>query len=112
MLEDKAWMDNFMCKKTSLMVENYRIATSFFREHGIRFCECKVFCQHVEGLIVHICRKECRLVHLDRPSPSTARQAYRTAVRLQAAEDYVARLAYMNENYRHLCGEWGYDCAW
>ncbi|RDH21995.1 hypothetical protein M747DRAFT_349072 [Aspergillus niger ATCC 13496] len=112
MLEYKAWMDNFMCKKTSLMVENYRIATSFFREHGIRFCECKVFCQHVEGLIVHICRKECRLVHLDRPSPSTARQAYRTAVRLQAAEDYVARLAYMNENYRHLCGEWGYDCAW
>ncbi|EHA25020.1 hypothetical protein ASPNIDRAFT_133404 [Aspergillus niger ATCC 1015] len=26
-------------RTTSLMVENYRIATSFFREHGIRFCE-------------------------------------------------------------------------
>ncbi|KAI2999581.1 hypothetical protein CBS147346_7592 [Aspergillus niger] len=39
-LEDKAWMDNFMGRKTSLMMGNYRIATSFFREHGIRFCEC------------------------------------------------------------------------
>ncbi|GLA34406.1 hypothetical protein AnigIFM63309_006949 [Aspergillus niger] len=78
-LEDKAWMDNFMGRKTSLMVENYRIATSFFREHGIRFCERKVFCQRVEGLIVPICRKECWLVYLDRPSPSTARQAYHTA---------------------------------
>ncbi|TPR06463.1 hypothetical protein CAN33_0021540 [Aspergillus niger] len=38
-LEDKAWMDNLMGRTTSLMVENYRIATSFFREHGIRFCE-------------------------------------------------------------------------
>lgn len=39
MLEDKAWMDNVTNRKTRLMAENYRIATSFFREHGIRVCE-------------------------------------------------------------------------
>ncbi|GAT18566.1 aspartate aminotransferase [Aspergillus luchuensis] len=39
MLEDKAWLDNVTNRKPRLMAENYRIATSFFPEHGIRVCE-------------------------------------------------------------------------
>lgn len=32
-------MENFMRKKTQLMEENYRIATSFFHENDIRYYE-------------------------------------------------------------------------
>lgn len=39
MLEDKAWLKAFHAKKEILMLENYRIATAFFREHNIRYYE-------------------------------------------------------------------------
>ena len=39
MLEDKKWMTNFMAKKANLMAEHYNVATSFFRDRGIRYYE-------------------------------------------------------------------------
>lgn len=39
MLEDKQWMRNFMLRRCELMEENYRIATSFFRDRGINYYE-------------------------------------------------------------------------
>ena len=39
MLENKQWLENFMSRKTELMAENYRIATSFFSERGINYYE-------------------------------------------------------------------------
>ncbi|KAH6889398.1 pyridoxal phosphate-dependent transferase [Thelonectria olida] len=39
MLENKQWLNNFLRKKTQLMQENYVIATSFLRKHGIPFSE-------------------------------------------------------------------------
>ncbi|KAF4422063.1 PLP-dependent transferase [Fusarium acutatum] len=37
MLEDQQWLQSFMERKLELMVDNHKIATSFFRHHGIRF---------------------------------------------------------------------------
>ncbi|PCD23201.1 hypothetical protein AU210_014724 [Fusarium oxysporum f. sp. radicis-cucumerinum] len=37
MLKDRQWLRTFMERKLGLMVENHKIATSFFRRHGIRF---------------------------------------------------------------------------
>ncbi|SPO05310.1 related to 1-aminocyclopropane-1-carboxylate synthase, and related proteins [Cephalotrichum gorgonifer] len=37
--EDEKWLSDFMAKKINLMEEQYSIATSFFREHGIRYYE-------------------------------------------------------------------------
>ncbi|KAH0420386.1 aspartate aminotransferase [Colletotrichum camelliae] len=37
MMDNQTWMESFMVKKTELMVENYRAATSFFREHNISY---------------------------------------------------------------------------
>ncbi|KNG89221.1 hypothetical protein ANOM_002139 [Aspergillus nomiae NRRL 13137] len=39
MLEDRQRLEDFMLRKCELMAENYRIATSFFREHGISYYE-------------------------------------------------------------------------
>ncbi|KAK1847188.1 cutinase transcription factor 1 alpha [Colletotrichum chrysophilum] len=39
MMNDQMWMESFMEKKTDLMVENYRVATSFFREHNVSYFE-------------------------------------------------------------------------
>ncbi|KAH7007778.1 pyridoxal phosphate-dependent transferase [Ilyonectria destructans] len=39
MLEDRQWLHKFMDEKATLMIENYHIVTSFFREHGIRYEE-------------------------------------------------------------------------
>ncbi|EXM18564.1 hypothetical protein FOTG_13381 [Fusarium oxysporum f. sp. vasinfectum 25433] len=37
MLEDRQWLQTFTEKKLELMVENHKIATSFFHDHGIQF---------------------------------------------------------------------------
>ncbi|KAJ3548171.1 hypothetical protein NM208_g1138 [Fusarium decemcellulare] len=37
MLEDRQWLHAFMERKLDLMTENHNIATSFLRQHGIRF---------------------------------------------------------------------------
>ncbi|KAI7771383.1 hypothetical protein LZL87_014361 [Fusarium oxysporum] len=37
MLEDRQWLQKFTEKKLELMVENHKIATSFFHDHGIQF---------------------------------------------------------------------------
>ncbi|KAL7769986.1 hypothetical protein ACKLNR_001370 [Fusarium oxysporum f. sp. zingiberi] len=37
MLENRRWLQAFMERKLELMTENYAIATSFFRHHGIQY---------------------------------------------------------------------------
>ena len=39
MLEDDVWLEGFQAKKQSLMLDNYRIATAFFRDHNISYYE-------------------------------------------------------------------------
>ncbi|CAG7919655.1 unnamed protein product [Penicillium olsonii] len=39
MLEDREWLGRFMTKKTKLMAENYKIATSFLSGRGINYYE-------------------------------------------------------------------------
>lgn len=39
MLEDRTWLKGFLETKLMLMKENYQIATSFCRDHGIPFYE-------------------------------------------------------------------------
>nr|XP_036587431.1 uncharacterized protein CTRU02_02347 [Colletotrichum truncatum]KAF6798373.1 hypothetical protein CTRU02_02347 [Colletotrichum truncatum] len=84
MLENRAWLARFMDKKNKLMVENYKVATSFLQRHNIKYFEMNA------GLFIWV-----DLRHLYIPKSSYQQPSY-TMLKVTSENASVSRQRELN----------------